>query len=119
MAILEKINDFAKNVGDNASDAIETTKLNSKISAEQNAINAVIVKIGEYYYNKYLETKTADDGIKGFCATIDGHNATIAGAKAEIERLKSKAKPAASAPAQDKADDADSSAKDEKNEKES
>ena len=90
MAILDKLNDFAKNVSDKASDAIETAKLNSKVSSEQNAINAVLKQIGEFYYNKYLEAKTADEGIKEFCATIDGHNAAIAGAKAEIERIKSK-----------------------------
>jgi len=97
MPILDKLSDFAKNVGDKTSDVIETTKLNSKISSEQNAINSVMKQIGEFYYKKYLEAKTADEGIKEFCAEIDGHNAAIEGAKAEIERIKSKSKTAASA----------------------
>jgi len=107
MPILEKLSDFAKNVGDKTSDVIETTKLNSKISSEQNAINAVMKKIGEFYYNKYLEAKTADEGIKELCAEIDGHNAAIDGAKAEIERIKTKSKAAASAPASAPAPDAE------------
>jgi hypothetical protein len=89
------------NVKDKASGAIETSKLNSKISSEQNAIDAVMKQIGEFYYKKYAETKTADKGITEFCKTIDGHNAAIAEAKAEIERIKAKTAqpPAASAPA--------------------
>jgi uncharacterized OB-fold protein len=87
------------NVKDKASGAIETAKLNSKISSEQNAIDAVIKQIGEFYYKKYAETKTVDEGIAGFCKTIDGHNAAIAEAKAEIERIKAKTALPASAPA--------------------
>jgi len=87
------------NVKDKASGAIETAKLNSKISSEQNAIDAVMKQIGEFYYKKYTETKTADESIAGFCKTIDGHNAAIAEAKAEIERIKAKTAPPSAAPA--------------------
>jgi membrane protease subunit (stomatin/prohibitin family) len=80
MAIFDKLNDFAKNFGD-------TSKQNSKISSEQNAINEVMKKIGEFYYSKYTETGKADKGIAEFCSAIDGHNKTIADAKAEIERI--------------------------------
>jgi len=101
MGVLDNVKDFAKSVGDKASDAIETTKLNSKINSEQNAINAVMKQIGEFYYSKYIETGSADEGIAGLCTAIDAHNATIAEAKAEIERIKTKntAPPAAPAPA--------------------
>jgi len=88
-------------VKDKASGAIETVKLNSKISSEQNAIDAVMKQIGEFCYKKYAETGTADEGIAGFCKAIDGHNAAIAEAKAEIEHIKTKntAAPAPAAPA--------------------
>jgi hypothetical protein len=87
------------NVKDKASGAIETAKLNSKISSEQNEIDAVMKQIGEFYFKKYAETKTADEGIAGFCKKIDGHNAAIAEAKAEIERIKAKTAPPPAAPA--------------------
>jgi predicted nucleic acid-binding Zn ribbon protein len=87
MAILDKINDFAKNVGGMTGNVIETSKLNSKISAEQNEINSLLKKIGEFYYNKYVEKGNADKGITEFCEKIDGHNKAIAGAKAEIARV--------------------------------
>ncbi|MCL2604760.1 MAG: zinc ribbon domain-containing protein [Defluviitaleaceae bacterium] len=67
--------------------AIETNKLNAKISTEQDAINAIITKIGTYYYEKYVETGTADEGTAEFYAAIDGHKRAIAEVKAEIERI--------------------------------
>ena len=79
-----------ENVKDKASGAIETAKLNSKINSGQNAIDVVMKQIGEFYYKKYAEIKTADKGIAEFCKAIDGHNAAIAEAKAEIERIKAK-----------------------------
>ena len=86
------------NVKDKTSAAIETSKLNTKISSEQIEISAVMKQIGEFCYKKYTETGKADEGIAGFCKTIDGHNAAIAEAKAEIERINAKIA-AASAPA--------------------
>ena len=87
MAILDKISGFAKSVGGMAGNAAETNKLNSKISAEQSAVNEVMKQIGEFYYKKYAETGKADNDITEFCAKIDGHNAAIAEAKAEIQRI--------------------------------
>jgi uncharacterized OB-fold protein len=84
-----------ENVKDKTSGMIETSKLNSKINSEQNAIDAVMKQIGEFYYKKYVETKKSDEGIAGFCKTIDGHNAAITEAKAEIERIKAKTAPVA------------------------
>jgi len=88
MPFLNKLNEFAKNVSDKASSALETNKLNSKINSEQNSINEQIKKIGEHYYQQYTETGSADEGIAEFCAAIDKHNAAIAEAKAEIEQIK-------------------------------
>ena len=86
--VLDKLSNLAKNVSDKTNEAIEITKLNSKISSEQNAISAVMKQIGEFYYNKYAETGTADEEIIKFCETIDGHNAAINEAKREIARIK-------------------------------
>ena len=38
MAFLDKLGDIARNIGDKTTDAIETTKLNSKINGERAAI---------------------------------------------------------------------------------
>ena len=86
MALLSKLSGFAKNIGDKASEAIETTKLNSKISTEKNAVAECMRQIGEYYYEKYL-TGECDPDIAELCAAIDGHNKAIADTQAEIARI--------------------------------
>jgi len=87
LAILEKISGFAKNVGNMAGNTVETNKLNSKISAEQSAINEVMKQIGEVFYKRYAETGKADKDIAELCAKIDGHNTAINEVKAEIARI--------------------------------
>jgi hypothetical protein len=91
MAIFDKLNDFAKSFGD-------TSKQNSKINSEQNAIDEDMKRIGEFYYKKYTETGKADKDIAELCAAIDGHNKAIADAKAEIDRINAEKAAAASAP---------------------
>jgi len=98
MAILNKIGNVAKNIGDKAGGVVETTKLNSKISAEKNLIEGVYKKIGEYYYLKHQSGEKLPKEAAALCAEIDGHNSAINDAKAEIERIKAEtASPAASA----------------------
>lgn len=52
MALLDKLTDAAASFGDKASDAIETTKLKSKINSEKKAIELEMAKIGRIYYEK-------------------------------------------------------------------
>ena len=87
MPFLDKLGGLARNIGDKASDAIETTKLNSKISTEKNAITACMKQIGEYYYNKYLEDGAKEPGVAELFAEVDSHNQTIAETQAEISRI--------------------------------
>ena len=88
MAFLDKIGGLAKNIGDKASDTIETTKLNAKINSEKSAINDCFKQIGEIFYQKYAETKQCDPDIAELCASIDERNQNIATAQNEIEKLK-------------------------------
>ena len=48
MALFDKLNQVAKNIGDKTSDAIETTKLGNKINAEKAAAAEDLKKIGEH-----------------------------------------------------------------------
>jgi len=99
MAILSKLSDMAKNIGDKANVALETQKLNSKISNEKDAIDDVYLKIGEFYYQQYKSGKKMPEEAAALCVEIDGHNNTIDETKADIERLKAKLE-AENAPAQ-------------------
>jgi membrane protease subunit (stomatin/prohibitin family) len=87
MAFFDKLGDIARNIGDKATDAIETTKLNNKISAEKTAIAEFMRQIGEYYYGKHQAGESDDPGAAELYAAIDGHNRTIADTQAEIARI--------------------------------
>lgn len=88
MAFFDKLNDLAKNVGYKATDAIETTKLNSKINTEKTVIAEELKKIGEYYYAKHEAGEVIDSEIGEFIAVIDSHKAAIVEAEAQIKALK-------------------------------
>ncbi len=92
MAFFDKLGDLARNIGDKATDAIETTKLNSKINAEKTAIAENMRQIGEYYYKKHQNGEPDDASVAGLYAAIDGHNKTIADIQAEIVRIETDGK---------------------------
>ncbi len=88
MAFFDKLNQVAKNIGDKASDTVETTKLNSKIKAERQAAAELLEKIGEYYYNLYAAGGEVAPEVLELCQTAKGHYENIQNAQNEIERIK-------------------------------
>ena len=95
MAFFDKLNQVAKNIGDRTTDAIETTKLNSKIASEKLAANEELLKIGQHYYDLYLNGQ-AEEGILEYCQAAKVHLDTAAQLQAEIDRIKTEsAAPAA------------------------
>ena len=88
MAFFDKLETFAKNIGDKTSDAIETGKLNSKINAEKNLAAEQWKKIGEYYYNLYIYSGEAIPEILEFCESAKAHLAAAEEARIAIEKIK-------------------------------
>jgi len=88
MAFFDKLNNLAKNVGDKANDAIEMTKLNSKINSEKSAITEDYKKIGEFYYEKYSNEHAFDTEVADFLSSIDAHKAAISEVEAQLKSLK-------------------------------
>lgn len=88
MAFFDKLNDFAKNIGDKTSDAIETTKLNSRISSERSAAGEDLKKIGEHYYNLFTAGGEVAPEVVEFCQSAKAHYDAANEAQAEIERIK-------------------------------
>lgn len=91
MAFFDKLNDFAKNIGDKTNDAIETNKLNNKINAEHTAAGEDLKKIGEYYYNLFIagdEAGAVAPEVLEFCQSVKAHYETAAQAQEEIDRIK-------------------------------
>lgn len=87
MALFDKLSGIAKNIGDKATDAIEMTKLNSKIGAEKTAINECLRQIGDYYFKKHQAGEPDDPGVADMLAAIDDHNRVIADTQDEIARM--------------------------------
>ena len=88
MALFDKLNQVAKNLGDKTTDAIETTKLNTKIHTERNAAAEEFKKIGEYYYNVYISGGNVAPEVMEFCQRAKAHSDEIEAAQAGIEQIK-------------------------------
>ena len=100
MALFNKISDIARNIGDKASETIEITKLNSKISTEEKAIAEYLRQIGEVFYRKHQAGEPDDPAAAELFALVNERNKTIADAQAEIAALKQEpAAPPNAAPA--------------------
>jgi len=88
MAFFEKLGDMAKNLGERTGNAIETSKLHSRINSEKTAAGKEMNKIGEFYYNRFVETGEAEPEVLEFCQKIKAHYEAVEGLEAEIERIK-------------------------------
>ena len=102
MAFFDKLSDFAKNIGDKTTDAIETGKLQSKINSEKSLAGEELKKIGEFYYNAWLNGGEIAPEILEVCTAAKAHYDAADEAQAEIDRIRAEneaAKAAAAAPA--------------------
>lgn len=94
---LNKLSEMAKTAADKTGDMIEIGKLNAKISSEEDGITDLKGKIGHFYWEKYLSTKTADAQILEWCEAIQAAQERIEATRTEIQLLKEQ-KPINSAP---------------------
>jgi len=94
MAFFDKLGSAARNLGDKAGSAVETAKLGTKIKDEEKAIAECQRKIGEFIYGLHGVGENLPEEAAALCAQIDGHNAAIEDAQAEIAKIKA-AEPAA------------------------
>ncbi len=88
MALFEKLNRMAKNIGDKAGDAVEITKLTGDITLENNALNGDLKKIGEFYYNIFARGGEVAPEVIDWCNSAKVRYENIAVKQAEIERIK-------------------------------
>ena len=101
MAFFDKLSDFAKNIGDKTTDAIETGKLQSKVNSEKNLAGEELKKIGEFYYNAWLNGGEIAPEVLEICTAARAHYDAAGEAQAEIDRIRAEneaAKAAAAAP---------------------
>lgn len=88
MALLDKINDFAKTATEKTNNAIEITKLSAKIESEQRNLSDIIRKIGEYYVAKIDSGEVLDEEVMKIFEGVSEKRKAIAEMRAEIESLK-------------------------------
>ena len=88
MALLDKINDFAKTATEKTNNAIEITKLSAKIDSEQRTLNDIVKKIGEYYVAKIDSGEVLDDEVMAIYKGVLISRNNISEMRAEIETLK-------------------------------
>ena len=94
MALLDKINDFAKTATEKTNKAIEITKLSAKVESEQRNLNDIIRKIGEYYVAKIDSGEVLDEEVMKIFEGVSDKRKAIAEMRAEIESLKAPKTPA-------------------------
>ncbi len=88
MAFLDKLTDFAKDAGDRASDALEMTKLKTKISSEKKEINGELAKIGKVILDRVKAGEMEmDEDLAHIIERIDAHNQTIEELQSSLEAL--------------------------------
>ena len=87
MAFLDKLNKMAKVIEDKTADAIEFSNYSAAITAGENGFAMDIKKIGEFYYEFYVNGGTVEPNILAVLQSAKAHQDSIAQAKADIERL--------------------------------
>lgn len=102
MALFDKLNRMAKTIGDLTSEAIESGrealeagKSGGKVAAERKAAEEEFKKIGEYYYNQYINGYNVAEEVIEACEAAKEHMDAADEAQAEIERARMEAELAA------------------------
>lgn len=99
MEILDQLGDTAKNIGaaagdlikqvvDKTGDALEISKVNSKISAEKVEIEKEKKKISDALFDKFAKGEEVPEEVKEFCENIKVHFSNIDNFNEEIEKIK-------------------------------
>ncbi|HRV33595.1 MAG: hypothetical protein QM215_03015 [Bacillota bacterium] len=88
MAFLDKLSSVAKDMTEKAGDAVEITKLKSKVSKEKSAIDEVLQKIGGYYLDKFTAGEEMDEAVAVMCKEIAERNKTIEDLMDQIAAVK-------------------------------
>ena len=87
MALLDTLNKMAKTIEDKTGDAIEISNYSSVIYVEETGYRNDIKKIGEFYYNFFLNGGQLEPDILPVAQSAKAHLDAAAQAKASIERI--------------------------------
>ena len=85
---LDKVGSLAKTAADKTSDAIEVTKLNSKIAKEKDQIKLIKLEIAERFLAAYESGELQDDFVAEKSKAIAMCEENIVDIEKEIEMIK-------------------------------
>ena len=99
MALIDKLGELAKNVGDKTSGLIESSRLLGRARSQESTVAELKKELGQYFYEQYLNGETFDEEAMGRCADIKAGEDAVAEIYAELQRRKAEsARPAAAEP---------------------
>jgi len=84
----KKINVFAKNAVQKSNEVMEISKLNVNINTEEDGLNDLYRKLGEYCFEKYTNGETKDNTIEEIAKEILIHQENIVYFKEKINEIK-------------------------------
>lgn len=87
---LDKVGSMAKTAADKTSDAIEVTKLNSKISKEKDRIKLIKIELAERFLTAYESGELEDEFVAEKSKEISACEENIESITKEIEMIKSR-----------------------------
>lgn len=79
---------FVKNVKNEASEAVEVTKIKAKISKEKTSVKDTFEEIGKLMYETYRKSGVMPEEYKEQITKIDESRAKIAEYNADIDKVK-------------------------------
>ena len=96
MALIDKLGELAKNVGDKTSGLIETSRLMGRARSQESAVAELKKELGQYVYEQYLNGESFDEEAIERCADIKAGEEAVEEIYAELQRRKEEnARPAA------------------------
>ncbi|MDD6316208.1 MAG: zinc-ribbon domain-containing protein [Clostridia bacterium] len=87
--------EIARNVADKTNDLLEVGKLNGQIASSNSAIEELKTRLGDHYWNLYVNGQQLDDDAVVLCTTIKEYVEEIENLKAQLADMKAKREAAA------------------------
>ena len=88
MAFIDELKKGAKNIADKASDTVETTKIQLKISEENKKIEGFKKELGDIVVAKFLAGELTNEEAKPICEQIKACMDTIAEYESKVAEIK-------------------------------
>lgn len=87
MAFLDKLTDAAAAIGDKASEAVEVTKIKTRINGEKKDIEEDLAKLGRIYYEKAAAGEELTPEAMELVSSVNSHYEVLAGLEEDLKNI--------------------------------